>query len=449
MPVDDEGREEPRSRLEAQIDLILSGIPGVVDPLEEAEVWPPNWRERGSFDYLYRRRTLLVRDADVDHVIVGQRDEAPLVLATPDQHDNNLRGLTRLRFSAEEGKTVQEACDLVDRALGEGTVTPDHAFYLCPAGACPATEPEEVPADAPPDPGVSTEPCDGSGVRVAVLDSGWQEGAANQHYWLAGVDGDPEDPFVGNPPRIPPYAGHGTFVAGCVRAMAPKADVWVRRTFQKVAAGFESDLVKQVSEVLRTGVDIISLDFGSNTRSDIASLGFDVVGEQLRNHPGVALVAAAGNDGSPLPFWPAAFGWAVGVGALSANWRSRAYFSNYGPWVDVYAPGEGLVNAFATGQYICDEWPNTGQVRNFAGMARWSGTSFATPLVSGLIAARMSDTGESGAQAAAALLAQAQAQHMPGVGPVIFPGQACGDRHDRHPHGHCRECSAHCCCCCR
>ena len=73
MPVDDEGREEPRSRLEAQIDLILSGIPDVVDPLEEAEVWPPNWRERGSFDYLYRRRTLLVRDADVDRVIVGQR----------------------------------------------------------------------------------------------------------------------------------------------------------------------------------------------------------------------------------------------------------------------------------------------------------------------------------------------------------------------------------------
>ena len=83
--------ERPRSRLHAQVGLMLSGIPGVVDGLEGAVAHPADWADRGDVDYHHRERTLLVRDADVDRVTA-------VVPGTPVPHDNNVRGLTRLEF---------------------------------------------------------------------------------------------------------------------------------------------------------------------------------------------------------------------------------------------------------------------------------------------------------------------------------------------------------------
>ncbi len=417
MTSDNEGQGEPQSRLHAQIRLVLSGIPDVVDGLEGAAAHRPDWAERNEVDYLHRERTLLVRDADVDRV-------TRVVSGAPVAHDNNVRGLTRLEFSADERRSVEEACADIDRALGEGVATPDHILYVCPIGTCPATEPEVVASDAAPDPGVSAEASDGEGVLMVIPDSGLLPGAADEHTWLAGVDGEKENPIGGYPPRILPYAGHGTFVAGVARTMAPKADVWVDRTFANFGAIFEADLVKQVSDALKMGAEVISLSFGTNSRNDLPLLGFEVVEERLRSYAGSVLVAAAGNDSSRRPFWPAAYPWAVGVGSLDAHRQGKAPWSNYGPWVDVFAPGQNLVNAFAKGDYLCTEPPDIGTWRKFDGMAQWSGTSFSTPLVAGLIAARMSKTGETGRQAADALLARARTQAMHGVGPVIFPGQA-------------------------
>ena len=171
MTVYDEGNDERRRRLQAQVGLVLSGIPGVTGGMGRAVAHPADWAERGEVAYHHRDRTLLVRDADVDRV-------AAVVSGAPVAHDNNVRGVTRFELSADERRSVDEACAEIDRAHGEGVATPDHLLYVCHTGtSCPATEPEEVPGDALPDPGMSAEPRDGEGILMVIPDSGFLPGA--------------------------------------------------------------------------------------------------------------------------------------------------------------------------------------------------------------------------------------------------------------------------------
>lgn len=363
------------------------------------------------------------------------------------QHQTVIVGV-RLLPLAEFGLDVPTALDYIDEEIGEGVATPDHVLSVAPeAGPCPATEPQEVYGDTGPYPAECGTKA-GTGVKIYIGDTGLLMDAPGSHSWLAGVDGD-EDPNAPDPaavpPQIQPYGGHGTFVAGVARCMAPAAEIYVANIFRIAGSALESHMVRRLRAALGHGVDIFHLSIVAPTRKELPLAAFRKWLNLLAEHQGVICVAAAGNNSSRGPYWPGALPEVITVGALALDWRSRASFSNFGGWVDVYAPGTNLINAYATGDYTCQIAPYQGTVRKFFGMAQWSGTSFSTPMVTGLIAARMSRTSENAEEAAAALLIQARAQAIPGVGPVLLP--CCDDddppRHSSHC-GHAR--SAECCC---
>ena len=383
----------------------------------------------GGVDHMHAEGQLLVRD---EHVPAVHELLNPGVEFSADQVRRITPGVS-LVTSANGGTrpTVPAALDQIDQLLGTGIATPDHVLTVAPGGPCPATEPQEVYYETEPYPSVRTDNS-GAGIRVYVADTGLLKDAEAGHPWLKGVqrapnpDGteqawDPAGIDLDGVTTIPPYAGHGTFVAGVIRCLAPHADVMVSNIFQVAGSVLESDLVAELDRALAWGADVFNLSITAATRLNLSMLSFDNFRRRLQQYKGAVCIVAAGNDGSPVPVYPAAYPEMLSVGALGADWRGRARFSNYGGWVDVYAPGRDLVNAYATGPYECHEYPYKGQIRNFYGMARWSGTSFSTPVVTGLVAARMSRTGETGQEAAAALLAEARANAVPGVGAILLP----------------------------
>lgn len=115
----------------------------------------------------------------------------------------------------------------------------------------------------------------------------------------------------------------------------------------------------------RSGADIINMSFGNYTGSQVMAM---VIAEAAE--AGAVLVAAAGNDNSEDPFYPASFPEVINVGAIDAN-DLRTSFSNYGSTIDVMAPGINIYSALLEGG-------NT--------YGNLSGTSMASPLVAGLAA---------------------------------------------------------------
>ncbi|MEP6797404.1 MAG: S8 family serine peptidase [Lapillicoccus sp.] len=365
----------------------------------------------GAADYMYHPDRVLTRDTDAPRVYRVLGIDTP-----PEKGDRQTpvqpAGLQVVLLPP--GRDALSAVDELDARLGVGVAVLDHLLHVCAVTWCSVTEPTPVTSGGPV--GQDDDVADGRRSRVSVVDTGLLEEVVGAHDWLTGVEGDPEPPFVGH------YTGHGTFIAGVVRAHAPRAEVRVESAMSIGGASFESDLLVQLTQALDWVPDVISLSAGTRSRGNLPLLSMQVFWEQrLRHLKGTVLVAAAGNDGDRGPFWPAAFPWVVSVGALDDPAQARAGFSNFGSWVDVYAPGTNIVNAYPTQRYDYREPPRVGESAEFPeGLAAWSGTSFAAPMVAGLVAARMTWSGESGVDSADSLLEVARDQAIPGVGAALL-----------------------------
>jgi len=400
----------------------LGGVDGTPGPKPPADAG----KLRGVLDVLQ------VDDRAPEVEVIRVVGDVVLVCLNPRRH-KHIPGYHYGDERSGEHADVFDLLRLIDQELGEGIATPDHVLTAATMHPCSATEPEPPYPTAGPYPPVCRN--GGARVRIYQADTGLVAGAAQTFPWLAGVSGDPDPRESGG--VILPYGGHGTFVAAVLRSMAPEAQIHVADVFNIAGSARESDVAKRLKAAFGFGFEILHITASCLTWKNLPPLALEGFLELLRPYKGVLCVAEAGNNYTARPAWPGAFPEVLSVGALATDWRHRADFSNHGGWVDVYAPGENLINAIGSGTYTYQVSPNAGQVKTFSGLAQWSGTSFSAPIVTGLIAARMARCGESAREAAAALLAKARAQTIPGVGPVLFP-----ECHD------CDDCGGGCGCGC-
>lgn len=235
---------------------------------------------------------------------------------------------------------------------------------------------------------------DGSGIVVAVLDTGVDAG----HPDLAGRVLPGYDFVKGKPGVSSDPNGHGTHVAGSIvgrggiNGIAPGAQVLPVRVMDKRGFGDTYDIVQGIYWAVKHGANVINLSLGSYQSDHSESKAI-----KWARKKGVAVVAAVGNGGGTTAIYPAAYGDkgrnatpdrdpVIGVGAVGRDGQ-RAGFSQRGVAVDIATPGVRVLST----------------APRSAGAYAWeSGTSMAAPLASGAVALGLSylrDNGVTGLNA--------------------------------------------------
>jgi subtilisin family serine protease len=254
----------------------------------------------------------------------------------------------------------------------------------------------------------------GAGVGVAVLDTG----IALDHPDLAGQVKGGINTIVNGASYADDH-GHGTHVAGTIAALdnsigvvgvAPQASLLAVKVLNSSGSGYLSDIIEGLQWCVTNkgafNIRVVNMSLGG--------AGSTAYQDAIRatTNAGILVVAAAGNSGAPTDGgttvkYPAAYAEAVAVSATDSK-NVIAYFSSYGPEVDIAAPGVSIPSTYLNGAY-----------------ANMSGTSMAAPHVAGLaalVAAR--NPGYGPAQIRGALSAAALDLGASGWDPIYGDGLA-------------------------
>jgi len=201
----------------------------------------------------------------------------------------------------------------------------------------------------------------GSGVNVAVIDTG----ISLTHDDLYVVDGI-------NFTRAKSYNddnGHGTHVAGTiagldndigVKGVAYDANLYAVKVLDRKGSGYLSDVIAGIDWSIENGMDVINMSLGSNSES--FALEQILIAAEEAN---IIAIAASGNDAAEIDF-PGAYNETIAVGAIDSI-NDLAYFSSFGPELDVVAPGVNIYSTYKGEDYRA-----------------LNGTSMATPHITGL-----------------------------------------------------------------
>lgn len=213
-----------------------------------------------------------------------------------------------------------------------------------------------------------------SGVKIAICDTGIDQNhedlaakiVANKNFTLSRTVDD--------------LYGHGTHVAGIAAAITNNAKGVAGAGFNSslmnvkvlgdTGTGYYSWVANGIIWAADNGAKVVNLSLGGASPSTTIESAVNYAWGK-----GAVLVAAAGNNNTTAPLYPAYYTDCIAVAATDAN-DAKASFSNYGIWVDVAAPGVAIFSTM----------PNH---RNRIGILNYgslSGTSMSTPYVAGVAA---------------------------------------------------------------